>query len=139
MGLFGNLFKKKEVLPPFDLGRLKSDMHSHLIPGIDDGAQNMDQTIAMLAKFESLGYKKVVTTPHIMTDSFPNTRETILTGLEEVRKEIKKVGIEIEIEAAAEYDMLRQAGRKCYFIFTIREAVTMNKMPWHIECFRQFL
>ena len=93
MGLFGNLFKKKEVLPPFDLGRLKSDMHSHLIPGIDDGAQNMDQTIAMLAKFESLGYKKVVTTPHIMTDSFPNTRETILTGLEEVRKEIKKVGI----------------------------------------------
>ena len=48
-------------------------MHSHLIPGIDDGAQDMDQTIAMLAKFESLGYKKVVTTPHIMTDSFQIT------------------------------------------------------------------
>ena len=58
MGIFSNLFKKKEVLPPFDLGRFKSDMHSHLIPGIDDGAQDMDQTIAMLAKFESLGYKK---------------------------------------------------------------------------------
>ena len=58
MGIFSNLFKKKEVLPPFDLGRFNSDMHSHLIPGIDDGAQDMDQTIAMLAKFESLGYKK---------------------------------------------------------------------------------
>ncbi|MGB1729461.1 MAG: tyrosine-protein phosphatase [Crocinitomicaceae bacterium] len=103
MGIFSNLFKKKEVLPPFDLGRFKSDMHSHLIPGIDDGAQDMDQTIAMLAKFESLGYKKVVTTPHIMTDSFPNNRDTILSGLEKVRNEIKKVGIEIEIEAAAEY------------------------------------
>ena len=103
MGIFSNLFKKKEVLPPFDLGRFKSDMHSHLIPGIDDGAQDMDQTIAMLAKFESLGYKKVVTTPHIMTDSFPNNPEIILSGLEKVRNEIKKVGIEIEIEAAAEY------------------------------------
>ena len=103
MGIFGNLFKKKEVLPPFDLGRFKADMHSHLIPGIDDGSQNMDQTIAMLAKFESLGYKKVVTTPHIMSDSFPNNRETIETGLKEVQKEIKKVGIKIEIEAAAEY------------------------------------
>lgn len=103
MGLFSNLFKKKEVLPPFDLGRFKSDMHSHLIPGIDDGSQDMDQTIAMLAKFESLGYKKVVTTPHIMTDSFPNNPEIILSGLEKVKNEIKKVGIEIEIEAAAEY------------------------------------
>ena len=103
MGLFSNLYKKKEVLPPFDLGRFKSDMHSHLIPVIDDEAQDMDQTIAMLAKFESLGYKKVVTTPHIMTDSFPNNPEIILSGLEKVRNEIKKVGIEIEIEAAAEY------------------------------------
>ena len=103
MGIFSNLFKKKEVLPPFDLGRFKSDMHSHLIPGIDDGAQDMDQTIAILAKFESLGYKKVVTTPHIMTDSFPNNPEIILSGLEKVKNEIKKVGIEIEIEAAAEY------------------------------------
>ena len=103
MGIFSNLFKKKEVLPPFDLGRFKSDMHSHLIPGIDDGAQEMDQTIAMLAKFESLGYQKIVTTPHIMTDSFPNNPEIILSGLEKVRNEIKKVGINIEIEAAAEY------------------------------------
>lgn len=103
MGIFSNLFKKKEVLPPFDLGRFKSDMHSHLIPGIDDGAQEMDQTIAMLAKFESLGYQKIVTTPHIMTDSFPNNPEIILSGLEKVKNEIKKVGIEIEIEAAAEY------------------------------------
>ena len=103
MGIFSNLFKKKEVLPPFDLGRFKSDMHSHLIPGIDDGAQDMDQTIAMLAKFESLGYKKVVTTPHIMTDSFPNNPEIILSGLEKVKNEIKNVGINIEIEAAAEY------------------------------------
>ena len=57
----------------------------------------------MLAKFQELGYKKVITTPHVMSDSFPNTSENILAGLEDVRAEIKKVGLTIEIEAAAEY------------------------------------
>ena len=103
MGLFDLFKKKKEVLEPFDLSRFKVDIHSHLIPGIDDGSQTMDQTIAMLAKFQSLGYKKVITTPHVMSDSFPNTSENILAGLEDVRSEIKKVGLTIEIEAAAEY------------------------------------
>ena len=104
MGFFNRLFgKKEEELPEFFLSNIKADMHSHLIPGIDDGSQTMDQTIAMLAKFESLGYRKVVTTPHIMSDSFPNTPEIILGGLENVRQEIQKLGINIEIEAAAEY------------------------------------
>ena len=102
MGLF-NFFKKQEVLPPFDLTHIGVDIHSHLIPGIDDGAQTMDHSIAMLAKFQELGFKKVITTPHIMTDGFPNTPEIILKGLEAVRKEIDKVGLTIEIEAAAEY------------------------------------
>jgi tyrosine-protein phosphatase YwqE len=103
MGFFDLFKKKKEVFEPFDLSRFKVDIHSHLIPGIDDGSQTMDQTIAMLAKFQELGYKKVITTPHVMSDSFPNTSENILAGLEDVRAEIKKVGITIEIEAAAEY------------------------------------
>lgn len=103
MGLFDLFRKKPEPLAPFDLSRIKVDIHSHLIPGIDDGSQDMDQTIAMLAKFESMGYKKVITTPHVMTDSFPNTPETILGGLEDVRREMKNAGLTIQIEAAAEY------------------------------------
>jgi tyrosine-protein phosphatase YwqE len=103
MGVFNFFGKKKEVLQPFDLSRFKVDIHSHLIPGIDDGSQTMDETIAMLTKFQSLGYKKVITTPHVMSDSFPNTTENILAGLEDVRAELKKVGLTIEIEAAAEY------------------------------------
>jgi len=102
-GLFSSFFKKKEVLPPFDLSSLKVDMHSHLIPGIDDGAQTMEQSIAMLKKFEELGFKKIVTTPHIMTDTFANNPEIIKNGLQNVREEIKTCGINIEIEAAAEY------------------------------------
>lgn len=102
--MLGRLFRRRfSALPPADLGALGADMHSHLIPGIDDGSKNMDQTIAMLAKFESLGYKKVVTTPHIMSDYYKNTPETILGGLEKVRETASKLGLKIQIEAAAEY------------------------------------
>jgi protein-tyrosine phosphatase len=101
---FLDIFKKKQPqLPPFELSKLKVDIHSHLIPAIDDGSQSLDQTIAMLQKFEELGYTKVITTPHIMSDTYPNSRETILPGLDLVRNEIVKLGLKIEIDAAAEY------------------------------------
>jgi len=105
MGLFDRHREKKRIakLPPFDLTQFGADMHSHLIPGIDDGSQSMDQSIAMMAKFESLGYTKLITTPHIMGDFYKNTPETILGGLEKVREASKAVGLKIQIDAAAEY------------------------------------
>ncbi|HTA28224.1 MAG TPA: CpsB/CapC family capsule biosynthesis tyrosine phosphatase [Bacteroidia bacterium] len=102
MAFFG-LFNKKSSLPPADLSVLKVDMHSHFIPGIDDGAKNTDESLEMLEEMKNLGYKKVVTTPHIMSDGYRNTPEIILKGLERLRKRVKEAGIDIEVEAAAEY------------------------------------
>ncbi len=104
MTFFSKIFRKKEKkLPPFDLSGFKTDIHSHLIPGIDDGAKTIDESIAILAKFESLGYKKVITTPHIMSDYFKNTPETILSGLKKLKETAQSLNLKIEIEAAAEY------------------------------------
>ncbi len=104
MSFFSNLFHKKQPgLKDLDLSVFKTDIHSHLIPGIDDGAQNMDESIAMLAKFDSLGYKKVVTTPHIMSDYFKNDSNTILDGLSRLNEVKDKLNLKIEVEAAAEY------------------------------------
>jgi tyrosine-protein phosphatase YwqE len=103
MNLIKSLFGPKKRKKPFDLSKLGVDMHSHLIPGIDDGAPTMEHSIAMLNKFAQLGYRKVITTPHILGEVHPNTPEIILSGLEEVRKELQKLKINIEIEAAAEY------------------------------------
>jgi len=97
------LFSKKNQRIPLDLSVLKTDMHSHLIPGIDDGCKTIDDTIAILYKFKELGYKKIITTPHIMSDFYRNNSEIILSGLEKVREEIKRINLDIEIEAAAEY------------------------------------
>ena len=86
-----------------DLSVLKCDVHSHFIPGIDDGAQTMEDSMAMLREFSNLGYKKVITTPHVMSDAYRNTPEIILGGLAKVRVALKAAGIPIEIDAAAEY------------------------------------
>lgn len=106
MGLFKRLFGKKEqVLPPADLSILKTDLHSHFIPGIDDGAKTIDESLELIGEMEKLGYTKVITTPHVMSDFYRNTPEIILRGLDEVRNALAKSGSKMQIEAAAEYNL----------------------------------
>jgi len=100
MALF-NLFKSK--VPPADLSQLVTDIHSHFIPGLDDGAKSIDDSLELLTAMEALGYRKVITTPHVLSDSYRNTPEIILDGLSKVREALIKAGINIKIEAAAEY------------------------------------
>jgi protein-tyrosine phosphatase len=101
MALFGLI--KNNKTPDTDLSVLHTDIHSHFIPGIDDGAKSIDDSLALIRGMKELGYKKVITTPHIMTDGYRNTPEIILSGLEKVKEALKKAEIDIEIEAAAEY------------------------------------
>lgn len=96
-------FFKKKATPQERGPQLKVDLHSHLIPGIDDGSQSMEESIALLKGLEALGYEKVITTPHIMSDSYCNSAETIFSGLEALRTEASKEGISLQIDAAAEY------------------------------------
>lgn len=103
MGFLSNIFKSSKASTPVDLSVLKCDVHSHFIPGIDDGAQTMENSMALIKSFYELGYKKVITTPHILADGYPNTPEIILGGLEKVRVALKSAGIPMQIEAAAEY------------------------------------
>lgn len=101
-----SFFKKKPKEPKVslsDVEPLRVDMHSHLLPGIDDGAQNMEESITMLKGFEAMGYTKLITTPHIMSDFYRNTPEIILGKLELLREEARNQGIQLELEAAAEY------------------------------------
>lgn len=95
-----NFFKKKVQLSP---QHLQTDLHSHLLPGIDDGVNDLEEAVKVLSHMASLGYRKVITTPHIMQDVYPNSRETILTLLPQVKEAARNAGLTIEIAAAAEY------------------------------------
>lgn len=103
MGFLSNLFSAKQAKEPFDFSTIKADMHNHLLPGIDDGAKSIDQSIGMIYKFYDMGYRKLVMTPHVMEDFYKNTPEIISKRLAFVREEVAKYGIDIELEAAAEY------------------------------------
>lgn len=95
----------------FSWGRKKSgsrenvifDLHSHLIPGIDDGARTMEGSLEMIRQMVAQGFTHLVTTPHIMWDSYKNTPEIIRKGLDEVRAACRENGIEVRLDAAAEY------------------------------------
>lgn len=118
MGFLKNIFSKKPKFDPIDYSILKTDLHSHLIPGIDDGSKSLEESLDMLKRFSEMGFKKVITTPHIMSDFYKNTPEIILGGLEKVRAGIKKSGIDIEIDAAAEY----------YLDFRFEELITEKNL-----------
>ena len=80
-------------------------MHSHLLPGIDDGAKDMTDSMEYIKGLVSLGYKKLITTPHVYWEMYPNTPEIIKERWGDVKAELAAAGIEVEFEAAAEYFM----------------------------------
>ena len=97
-----SFFNKRTSQPP-DFSFLKTDIHSHLIPGIDDGASTIEESITLVKHLVSLGYEKIITTPHIMRDYYPNTPEIIRTGLTTLKTALQNAEINVKIETAAEY------------------------------------
>lgn len=99
-----DFFKKKAIsVPEINFSSIKTDMHSHLIPGIDDGAQDLSESIILIKKMVDFGFSKLITTPHIMADYYRNTTSIVLQGLEDLQEELLKQKIDIDISAAAEY------------------------------------
>lgn len=94
-----------EPLAPLSLEALRADMHSHILPGLDDGADCLEDSLVLLRCMISLGYKKLIMTPHIMGDFYKNTPAGILEKLVELRSAATEAGLEIELECAAEYYM----------------------------------
>jgi tyrosine-protein phosphatase YwqE len=100
-----SFFKKRPFggSSALNYGSIEVDMHSHILPGIDDGAKTPQDSIVLIKKMMELGIKKIIATPHIMADFYKNTPETINASLELLKGELVKQGIDIEIQAAAEH------------------------------------
>jgi tyrosine-protein phosphatase YwqE len=93
--------KKKRVGFPFD--RLETDMHSHLLPGIDDGSPDLETSLRLIKGLEDLGYKNFIATPHVMEDLYPNNRGSIQAAYDTLKDELKSNKIDTQIRFAAEY------------------------------------
>lgn len=103
MGLFNWLKKDNNSSNEVDLSILHTDIHSHLIPGIDDGSPDMETSIALLKELELLGYKKVITTPHIKNDFFQNDVKSLDDLCASLQRAARFEGIQMKIEVGAEH------------------------------------
>jgi len=104
------LFLKKKKISLTELFPVDFvDIHSHLLPGIDDGAKDLNHSIALIKKMRSYGIKNFITTPHVLGDVYPNSSSIIKEKLAEVKAELLKQNItDVSISAAAEYMMDEQ-------------------------------
>jgi protein-tyrosine phosphatase len=102
MGLF-NLFNKKKQSHDLLIGYYDVDFHSHLIPGIDDGSKSIEESMEIITFFQSLGVRKMITTPHISIDYYQNQHNDILERFQILKDAISSAGIKMELGVAAEY------------------------------------
>lgn len=99
------LFFKKKNIPLTEIFIDEFvDIHSHLLPGIDDGSKDIEDSISLITKMHSYGIKNFITTPHVLGDVYPNSSDTIREKLKQVKIALKENGLnDVNIRAAAEY------------------------------------
>jgi protein-tyrosine phosphatase len=109
------------------------DIHSHILPGIDDGAKNLKESIDLIKKLKELGVKQFIPTPHIMQDFYPNTDETIGSAYESLLGNLtKKLQNGITINPAAEYmlDMTFETLLEEGNLFTLKGNYVLVEMSY---------
>ena len=98
------LFKSKPILKDL-IPNNHVDIHSHLLPGIDDGAKSFEDTLGLTQSLQNFGISQFITTPHIIQHVWDNTREQIITTKNNTVEALAKNNITIPFQAAAEYLM----------------------------------
>lgn len=99
--------------PEVTLGVLGTDMHSHLLPGLDDGAETVEQSVELVLAMQKLGYHKLIMTPHIMGDFYRNTPTGVQASLKLLRQSVAAAGVTgMTLECAAEYYLDEWFGQK---------------------------
>ncbi len=78
------------------------DLHSHLLPGIDDGAADMNQALEMAAHAVACGTTHMVCTPHLHPGRYNNTKSSIAAVVAQFAKALARAGIPLQVSAAAE-------------------------------------
>jgi protein-tyrosine phosphatase len=98
-----SIFKKKSANVSNYLLPFETDIHSHILPGIDDGSPTLETSINLIKALIKLGVKQSIATPHIIGDLYRNNATTITNALNTLRNEIQHQQLDFKVNAAAEY------------------------------------
>lgn len=100
-----SIFRRNHSRRQVDLSGVGTDMHSHLLPGIDDGSPDTDTSLELIKGLEELGFRNFITTPHVLWDLYRNTDDTICEAQTKLVQAATGAGQAIQLSAAAEYMM----------------------------------
>jgi tyrosine-protein phosphatase YwqE len=98
-----NFFRKKEAEKPELF--FHTDIHCHIVPGIDDGQRTAEGGADLVAHEKEWGITRIFATPHVTQDTFENTPEIISEAFGKLKSEVESRGIDIELHHSAEYRM----------------------------------
>ena len=98
--IFKSKPKLKELIPSDYV-----DIHSHLLPGIDDGAKNKEDSLFILNEMKRLGFKKAITTPHTIKNVWDNSKEDIENTYTKLKVDLPQETKNLQLRVASEYFM----------------------------------
>ena len=129
-----NFFKKSK--PPSIIPEylpINMDIHSHILPGIDDGSTDINTSLRLIQGLYDLGIDKSIATPHIIGDMYRYTRETINDALKKTQDACAKADINIELYAAAEYmldDHFMELLREKQPLLTLHKNILLTEISY---------
>ncbi len=112
---------------------MELDIHSHILPGIDDGSPDLETSLRLVQGLIDMGIRKSIATPHIIGDLYRNTPVTINNALNALRQKLKEEKIDFEVNAAAEYMLdsyfleLMNSGNK---LLTLKDNIILTEFSY---------
>ncbi|SDC78206.1 tyrosine-protein phosphatase [Pedobacter soli] len=96
-----SFFNKKNKIT--DISWLGVDIHSHILPGIDDGSPDVETSVRFVKALSELGFEQLIATPHILKELYPNTKESIRIAKEGLQNALNKANVTTKLSTGAEY------------------------------------
>ncbi len=96
-----NFFSKKASTP--EKLWFNTDIHCHVLPGIDDGSPDVDTSVELIERMQQWGIERIIASPHVTYGTFPNNRETVGAAREALQSALAARGNAIKLSNSAEY------------------------------------
>ena len=123
-----NLFKSKPTLKEL-IPEGFVDIHSHILPGIDDGAKNIKESLKLISEIKKIGFSKIIGTPHVYEGVHNNTKESIKSSFDELNKnDLKKIKVSYGAEYMLNDSIIKKVANKS--LLCLKDSFVLVEMSY---------
>ncbi len=123
-----NLFKSKPTLKEL-IPKGFVDIHSHILPGIDDGAKDISESSELIKKMKEIGFSKIIGTPHTYPGFYDNSNNSIKESFQKIKNlNIKNVTIGFASEYMIDESLIEKS--KNEELLTLKDNYILIELPF---------